>query len=66
VPEVIRAFGPVALKFTLAQERLDQIAAREAELRAEMDKLHRERDELAELLEDRMVQQLIERLYQAR
>ena len=34
--QVIRSFGPYALKFTLAQERLDQIASREAELAAEL------------------------------
>jgi hypothetical protein len=57
--QVIRSFGPVARRFLEASDRLEQIAAREAELTAELEALRKERGELCHFLDDPDTQRVL-------
>lgn len=64
--DTLRSFGPLAQHFVTAHYRLEQIAAREAELTAELTILRTERDEICNRLANQEVHQLLARLLEIR
>jgi hypothetical protein len=62
VLQAIRSFTPIAQRLLEANQRLEQVDAREAEINAELQRLRQEREEITRFLRDSQVQSVLDQL----